>query len=169
MSETESLLTGVQSDLEEQELITEGLQTDLAKRSTEIFLQEQNILALSEQITELLSELRIVAKALEVYEGLDTVILDTEGLGEKINKALAARIDQLKTLNEKLDQTNKKLETSQTNLNEKINELNTTNENLNKLNNQLDETNKKLAISENDLNQTINELNIKNENLMAIN
>ena len=169
LSETESLLTGVQSDLEEQELITEGLQTDLAKKSTEIFLQEQNILALSEQITELLSELRIVAKALEVYEGLDTVILDTEGLGEKINKALAARIDQLKTLNEKLDQTNKKLEISQTNLNEKINELNTTNENLNKLNNQLDETNKKLEISENDLIQTINKLNIKNENLMAIN
>ena len=169
LSKTESLLSGVQSDLKEQELIAEGLQTDLAKKSTEIFVQEQNILALSGQITELLSELRIVAKALEIYEGLDTAILDTEGLGEKINKALAARIDQLKTLNEQLDQTNKKLETSQTNLNEKINELNTTNENLNKLNNQLDETNKKLAISENDLNQTINELNIKNENLMAIN
>ena len=164
-----SLLSGVQSDLQQQELITEGLQTDLAKKSTEIFVQEQNILALSGQITELLSELRIVAKALEVYEGLDSAILDTEGLGEKINKALAARIDQLKTLNAKLDQTNNKLAISQTNLNEKISELNTTNENLNKLNNQLDETNKKLEISENDLNQTINELNIKNENLMAIN
>ena len=67
-----------------------------------------------------MSELRIVAKALEVYEGLDTATLDTEGLGEKINTALATRIDQLKTLNEKLDQTNKKLSTSQTNLNEKI-------------------------------------------------
>ena len=169
LAETESLLSGVQSDLKEQELIAEGLQTDLAKKSTEIFVQEQNIIALSGQITELLSELRIVAKALEVYEGLETAVLDTEGLGEKINKALAARIDQLKTLNEKLDQTNKKLSISQTNLNEKISELNTTNENLNKLNNQLDETNKKLEISENDLNQTINELNIKNENLMKIN
>ena len=169
LSETESLLSGVQSDLSQQELITEGLQTDLAKKSTEIFVQEQNILALSGQITELLSELRIVAKALEVYEGLDSAILDTEGLGEKINRALAARIDQLKTLNEKLDQTNNKLAISQTNLNEKITELNTTNENLTKLNNQLDATNKKLEISENELNQTINELNIKNENLMAIN
>ncbi|MDA9628932.1 OmpA family protein [Pelagibacteraceae bacterium] len=169
LSETESLLSGVQSDLSQQELITEGLQTDLAKKSTEIFVQEQNILALSGQITELLSELRIVAKALEVYEGLDSAIIDTEGLGEKINRALAARIDQLKTLNEKLDQTNNKLAITQTNLNEKITELNTTNENLTKLNNQLDATNKKLEISENDLNQTINELNIKNENLMAIN
>ncbi|MDB0003326.1 OmpA family protein [Alphaproteobacteria bacterium] len=169
LSETESLLSGVQSDLLQQELITQGLQTDLAKKSTEIFVQEQNILALSGQITELLSELRIVAKALEVYEGLDSAILDTEGLGEKINKALAARIDQLKTLNLKLDQTNNKLAISQTNLNEKITELNTSNENLNELNNELDATNKKLEISENELNKTINELNIKNENLMAIN
>ena len=169
LSETESLLSGVQSELQQQELITEGLQTDLAKKSTELFVQEQNILALSGQITELLSELRIVAKALEVYEGLDSAIIDTEGLGEKINKALASRIDQLKTLNAELDQTNNKLAISQTNLNEKITELNTTNENLTKLNNQLDATNKKLEISENDLNKTINELNIKNENLTAIN
>ena len=158
LSETESLLSGVQSDLIQQELITESLQTDLAKKSSEIFVQEQNILALSGQITELLSELRIVAKALEVYEGLDSAILDTEGLGEKINKALAARIDQLKTLNAELDQTNIKLAISQTNLNEKISELKTTNENLNELNIQLDATNKKLEISEKELNQTINEL-----------
>ena len=66
---------------------TEQLQKDISKKRSEIFVQEQNILALSSQITELLSELRIVAKALEVYEGLDSAILDTEGLGEKINKA----------------------------------------------------------------------------------
>ena len=91
LTETESALSGVQQNLREQELISEGLQTDLAKKSTEIFVQEQNILALSDQITELLSELRIVAKALEVYEGLDSAILSTDGLGERINKALAAR------------------------------------------------------------------------------
>ena len=67
LSQTKSLLSGVQSDLQEQELISEGLQTDLAKKSTEIFVQEQNILALSSQITELLSELRIVAKACLLY------------------------------------------------------------------------------------------------------
>ena len=169
LSETESQLSNVQTDLKKQELIAEGLQTDLAKKSTEIFVQEQNILALSSQITELLSELRIVAKALEVYEGLDSAILDTEGLGEKINKALAARIDQLKALNTKLDETNNKLKISETNLNEKVDELNISNENLKILNNQLDVTNKKLEISENDLTEKINELNIKNENLVAIN
>ena len=130
LSETESRLSNVQTDLKKQELIAEGLQTDLAKKSTEIFVQEQNILALSSQITELLSELRIVAKALEVYEGLDSAILDTEGLGEKINKALAARIDQLKALNTKLDETNNKLKISETKLNEKVDELNISNENL---------------------------------------
>jgi len=155
LSETESQLTGVQKDLKQQELITEELQTDLAKKSTEIFVQEQNLLALSGQITELLSELRIVAKALEIYEGLDNAILSTEGLGERINKALATRIDQLKTLNNQLDETNKILAISESDLNEKISELNLVNE--------------KLATNEKKLQENLNELNVKNENLMAIN
>ena len=155
LTETESALSGVQQNLREQELISEGLQTDLAKKSTEIFVQEQNILALSDQITELLSELRIVAKALEVYEGLDSAILSTDGLGERINKALAARIDQLKTLNNKLDETNKKLSISEANLNDNISELNLVNQKL--------ENNEKI------LESKIEELRIKNENLLAIN
>ena len=162
LSETESLLSGVQSDLIQQELITEGLQTDLAKKSSEIFVQEQNILALSGQITELLSELRIVAKALEVYEGLDSAILDTEGLGEKINKALAARIDQLKTLNAKLDQTNNKLAISQTNLNEKINELNIKNENLMAIN-------KSLGLEDGGITEQLQAIKNKNQELLGLN
>ena len=162
LSETESLLSGVQSDLIQQELITEGLQTDLAKKSSEIFVQEQNILALSGQITELLSELRIVAKALEVYEGLDSAILDTEGLGEKINRALAARIDQLKTLNAKLDQTNNKLAISQTNLNEKINELNIKNENLMAIN-------KSLGLEDGGITEQLQAIKNKNQELLDLN
>ena len=155
LSGTELLLSGVQKDLQQQELITEGLQTDLAKKSTEIFIQEQNIIGLSSQITELLSELRIVAKALEVYEGLDNAILDTEGLGERINKALAARIDQLNKTNIKLDESNKKLAASENNLSVKINELSLLNEEL--------ASNKKI------LENKIAELKIKNDNLLAIN
>ena len=176
LAETETTLTGVQQDLKQQELISEGLQTDLAKKSTEIFVQEQNIIALSGQITELLSELRIVAKALEVYEGLDSAILDTTGLGERINKALATRIDQLKTLNEKLDETNKQLSISETNLNENINELNLSNTKLasseKKLEIKIDElnlSNTKLASNEKILESKIAELKTKNENLLAIN
>ena len=162
LSDTESLLSGVQSDLQQQELITEGLQTDLAKKSTELFVQEQNILALSGQITELLSELRIVAKALEVYEGLDSAIIDTEGLGEKINKALASRIDQLKTLNAELDQTNKKLAISQTNLNEKITELNIKNENLMAIN-------KSLGLEDGGIAEQLQAIKNKNQELQDLN
>ena len=162
LSETESLLSGVQSDLLQQELIAEGLQTDLAKKSTEIFIQEQNILALSGQITELLSELRIVAKALEVYEGLDSAILDTEGLGEKINKALAARIDQLKTLNAELDQTNKKLEISEKELNQTINELNIKNENLMAIN-------KSLGLEDGGITEQLQAIKNKNQELLDLN
>ena len=162
LSETESLLSGVQSDLQQQELITEGLQTDLAKKSTELFVQEQNILALSGQITELLGELRIVAKALEVYEGLDSAIIDTEGLGEKINKALASRIDQLKTLNAELDQTNKKLAISQTNLNEKITELNIKNENLIAIN-------KSLGLEDGGIAEQLQAIKNKNQELQDLN
>ena len=122
--ETGSMLSEAQVDLQQQELITEGLQTDLAKKTTAIFVQEQNIVALSAQITDLLSELRIVARALEIYEGLDISIIDTEGLGQRINKALATRIDQLNTLNTKLDLINKKLVVSENNLSVKIKELN---------------------------------------------
>jgi len=176
LSETESQLSGVQKDLQQQELITEGLQTDLAKKSTEIFVQKQNILALSTQITELLSELRIVAKALEVYEGLDSAILDTEGLGQRINKALATRINQLKILNAKLDETNKKLATSENSLNHNINELNVVNKKLASNENileskiaELNVVNKKLASNENILESKIAELKIQNNNLLAIN
>ena len=90
-----------------------------------------------------------------MYEGLDSAILSTDGLGERINKALAARIDQLKTLNAKLDETNKKLSISEANLNENISELNLVNQ--------------KLATNEKILESKIEELRIKNENLLAIN
>ena len=107
-------------ELESELLLSEQLQTDISKKRSEIFVQEQNIVALSDQIKELLTELRIVAKALETYEGVEVSLIDTEGLGNRINKALATRIDQLKTLNNKLDLTNEKLLTSETNLANKV-------------------------------------------------
>ena len=155
LSEKEFLLSQLQNDLKQQKLITDGLQIDLAKKSTEIFVQEQNIIALSGQITELLSELRIVAKALEIYEGLEITVLETEGLGDRINKALATRIDQLNTVNTKLDLINKKLAVSENNLSVKIKELNILNE--------------KLISNEKTLESKIAELKVKNDNLLAIN
>ena len=64
-------------------------------------------------------------------------MLETEGLGERINKALASRIDQIKILNEELDNTNLKLLKSEQSLKDTINELNEKNKNLLSINESL--------------------------------
>ena len=76
-------------------------------------------------------------------------------MGKKINTALATRINQLNTLNTKLDETNKKLATSENNLSLKINELSL--------------LNNKLASNKKILQSKLAELKIKNDNLLAIN
>ena len=101
LSQTQSELGMTKKNLESQRLLSDELQTDISKKRSELFVQEQNILALSEQITKLLNELRIVSNALETYEGFDNASLETEGLGKRINQALATRIAQLKTLKNK--------------------------------------------------------------------
>ena len=155
LTQTQEELGITSKSLESQELLSEELQADIAKKRSEIFVQEQNIIGLSEQITNLLKELRIVSNALETYEGFDNATLETEGLGERINQALATRIAQLKTLNNELDITNKKLADSENNLNLKINELNLLND--------------KLTENENELELRITELNNKNNDLIKIN
>ncbi len=145
---TEENLTETQKDLQNQKSYSKKLQADISKKESELFIQDQNVLALSDQIKELVSELRIVAQALETYEGAEISLLDTKGLGEKINKALATRIDQLKKLNEDLDIANQNLDTA--------------NQDLDKLNDQL-------VLSKTNLENKIIELNELNKDLMAIN
>ncbi len=152
---SEEELGQTKEKLESELLFSEQLQTDISKKRSEIFVQEQNIIALSDQIKELLAELRIVANALETYEGVEVSLIETEGLGNRINKALATRIDQLKTLNNKLDLTNEKLLSSEENLANKVIEL--------------DLLNSKLLINEKELENKILELDEKNKNLQAIN
>ncbi len=155
LSQTTIELDKTKEDLESEQLLAKQLQTDISQKRSEIFVQEQNIVALSEQIKELLTELRIVATALETYEGIEIGIIQTEGLGERINKALATRIDQLKNLNNELDLTNKKLQLSEENLAIKVSEL--------------DLLNNKLIKNEKELENKILELDEKNKNLQAIN
>ena len=146
--ETEKNLKDSQTDLSNQQALSKQLQSNIAEKETKLFVKDQNILALSNQIKELLDELRIVAKALETYEGAEITSLETEGLGQKINKALASRIDQLNKLNSDLTKSEKKLSNN-------INELNI--------------ANNKLGINEKILQNKIEELNILNNNLIAIN
>ncbi len=162
LSETEKQLEDTQSNLQSEQLLSEQLQTDVAKKRSEIFVQEQNIIALSEQISSLLKELRIVANALETYEGQEIAILETEGLGERINKALATRIDQLKILNQELDNANFKLIESEKSLKATISELN-------EKNNDLIAINESLGLEDGGIEEQLLAIKNKNEELLSLN
>ncbi len=162
LSETEKKLEDTESNLQSEQLLSEQLQTDVAKKRSEIFVQEQNIIALSEQITSLLKELRIVANALETYEGQKITLLETEGLGERINKALATRIDQLKILNKELDNANFKLLESDKSLKSTITELNEKNKNLMAIN-------ESLGLEEGGIEEQLLAIKNKNEKLLSLN
>ena len=162
LSETEKKLGDTELNLQSEQLLSEQLQTDVAKKRSEIFVQEQNIIALSEQISSLLKELRIVANALETYEGQEITLLETEGLGERINKALATRIDQLKILNQELDNANYKLLESEKSLKSTIAELNERNENLMAIN-------ESLGLEEGGIEEQLLAIKNKNEKLLSLN
>ena len=162
LSETEKKLEDTELNLQSEQLLSEQLQTDVAKKRSEIFVQEQNIIALSEQISSLLKELRIVANALETYEGQEITLLETEGLGERINKALATRIDQLKILNQELDNANFKLLESEKSLKSTIAELNEKNENLMAIN-------ESLGLEEGGIEEQLLAIKNKNEKLLNLN
>ena len=162
LSSTQADLKETESVLQTEQLLSEQLQQDIAKKRTEIFVQEQNILALSGQISDLLKELRIVSKALETYEGMQITTLETEGLGERINRALANRIDQLKFLNQKLDDANAKLVESEINLKNTISELNEKNANLLSIN-------ESLGLTDGGIEDQLKAINAKNEKLLSLN
>ncbi len=162
LSETEKQLEDTQLSLQSEQLLSEQLQTDIAKKRSELFVQEQNIIALSEQISSLLKELRIVANALETYEGQEITLLETEGLGERINKALATRIDQLKILNQELDNANFKLIESEKSLKATIAELNEKNNNLMAIN-------ESLGLEDGGIEEQLLAIKNKNEELLSLN
>ena len=162
LSSTQADLKETESVLQTEQLLSEQLQQDIAKKRTEIFVQEQNILALSGQISDLLKELRIVSKALETYEGMQITTLETEGLGERINRALANRIDQLKFLNQKLDDANAKLVESEINLKNTISQLNEKNANLLSIN-------ESLGLTDGGIEDQLKAIKAKNEKLLSLN
>ena len=58
LSQTQKNLEDTELELKSEQLFSEELQEDISKKRSEIFVQEQNIIALSDQITSLLKELR---------------------------------------------------------------------------------------------------------------
>ena len=145
------------------------LQKDLSRKEGKIQSQDQNIINLSSQIQNLMAELKIVANALEIYEGQAITSLETSNLGERINNALATRIDQLNLLNEKLEKMNIALINKDKDLLKKIKEINNVNNALEKSDAdlqqkvlELEQINEKLSLSQNDLA-------IKNKELESLN
>ncbi len=162
LSNTKADLEDTEKNLQSEQLLSDQLQKDIAKKRSEIFVQEQNIYALSDQIGDLLKELRIVAKALETYEGEQVNLIETTGLGERINKALATRIDQLNILNQELDIANNQLLESENELRNTIFELNKKNDNLRSINDSL-------GIKEGGIEAQLEAINTKNKELFKLN
>ena len=171
-------LSTTESELQSEQELTLQLESQIAENKATISTQSINISLLSDQIADLLVELRIVAKALETYEGIEVTSLDTKGLGERINKALADRIDQLNLINEKLSlsqqETAKQLQIVQE-LNENLMAINESLglddaglveqlEAIRKKNTELALANEQLELSKQQISEqlkTVEELNIK--------
>ena len=162
LQQTEDKLSQSELNLQSQQLFSQELQSDISKKESELFVQDQNIIALSNQIKELLGELRIVAKALEIYEGAEVSSLSTEGLGERINKALATRIDQLSELNKTLDIANNNLAINEQELQKKITDLDIANNNLMSIN-------ESLGLGDAGLVDQLLAIKKKNEELLGLN
>lgn len=130
----------------EEELKTETqksitLSEQLKESETILSQRDQAVLNLSSQIKKLREELLIVAQALEKYEGVTIEEIETANLGERINKALAQRVDQLKNLNidladlnSQLLSLNEKLDIKDENLQKRLEEIKLKNTELSKLN-----------------------------------
>ena len=169
LSELESTQQQLQSELLEKE----ELKGDISEKEAAILSQDQRILNLSDQIQLLMNELQIVANALEIYEGDTIASLETANLGERINKALAKRIDQLNVLNKKLEELNIALINKDEDLLKKIKEIENINValavsdvNLEQKILELEQTNEKLNLSQNDLAFKNTELETLNQELL---
>ncbi len=156
--EKENVLRNLEKS--ESELFTEKeksikLESEISDNQSLLALQNENILNLGNQIETLLSELRIVANALETYEDIEITSLDVSGLGNRINKALASRIDQLRELNNQLS-----ISRDETSVQIKL---------VQEANNKLSLLNNKLAINEEKLQQQITQYQELTNDLILIN
>ena len=183
-------LSTTKSELKSEKSLTTQLEKQVSENEKTISFQSQDISILSFQIEELLNELQIVAKALQTYEGIAITSLDTKGLGERINKALATRIEELNIINEKLSlsqkETAKQLEIVR-NLNSNLTAINESlglddaglveqldaiknkNSDLALANQQLEDLNKKLILNEEQLQNQVEQYQIITEELIALN
>jgi len=162
-------LSETESELKFEQELTQKLETEIIQDKSTISQQQLDISLLGGQIEQLLAELKIVANALETYEGIEVAEIETKGLGERINKALATKIDQLNIINEKLSISQKET-AEQLQIVEKLNEnLLAINESLGLNDAGLVEQLKAIRNKNAELAFTNQQLTIANNNLKAIN
>jgi len=148
ITELSKILTSTEENLETEVQKNIILTDELQESGTLLEKRDLAIFELSGQIGKLRDELQIVAMALEKYEGITINEIDTANLGERINMALASRVDQLKNVNLELKNLNNQL----TNLNSELLQLN-----------------KELDIKDQDLKTRLQEIENKNIQLSNLN
>ncbi len=146
--ELSKILTSTEENLATEEQKNIILTDELQESENLLEKRDLAVLELSGQIGKLRNELQIVAMALEKYEGITINEIDTANLGERINMALASRVDQLKNVNLELKNLNNQL----TNLNSELLQLN-----------------KELDIKDKDLKIRLQEIENKNTQLSNLN
>ena len=109
ISQLSKIISITESDLESEKIKNIEYYKQLQESKDITSQRDIEIINLSSQINNLRDELQIVAAALEKYEVESIGEIETAGLGERINKALARRVDQLKNLNIDLANLNKQL------------------------------------------------------------
>jgi len=121
--ELSKILSTTKTELETES--EKNIQLSEEVQTSENIIAERDIalIKLSGQIEQLTKELKIVAMALEKYEGETIEEIETAGLGERINMALTRRVDQLKNLNTELANLNSQLLTLNEELDIKDEEL----------------------------------------------
>ena len=144
IQELSKMLSTTEKDLEEETKKGLELSTKLEQSEGLLEKRDQAVSDLTIQISKLREELQIVALALEKYEDETITDIDTANLGERINRALAMRVDQLKNLNIQLANLNKELlelneelDIKDENLNLRLEEIKSKNIELTKLNQSL--------------------------------
>jgi len=157
-----SELESTQKELKAESLERKGLELEVEEKISQIDLQSLRITNLASEIQNLSDELRIVAKALETYEGQKIDSIEIKGLGERINKALASRIDELNTLNSELSKINTELSLSKEEITKQLKIVEG-------LNLELSELNIKLFEKEQALQNQVEEYQILTNDLIAIN
>ncbi|MBI29676.1 MAG: hypothetical protein CMI95_07325 [Pelagibacteraceae bacterium] len=109
LRELSKILSTTEKDLQAESEKNIQLFTELQKSENIIEERDKAVINLSGQINKLREELQIVANALMQYEGENIDSIDTANLGERINIALAGRVEQLKNLNMELTNLNNQL------------------------------------------------------------